>query len=38
MISSSTNQKADFTIEEIKNNNQVIGTKVILSLPIQYIK
>jgi pentatricopeptide repeat protein len=38
MIASSTNQKADFSIEEIKNNNQVIGTKVILNLPIQYIK
>jgi pentatricopeptide repeat protein len=38
MIASSTNQKADFSIDEIKNNNEVIGTKVLLHLPIQYIK
>ena len=38
MIESVTNQKADFSIQEIKNNNEVIGTRVILSLPIQYIQ
>ena len=37
MIASSTHQKADFSIEEIKNNNEVVGTKVVLHLPIQYI-
>ncbi len=38
MIASSTNQKADFSIEEIKVSNEVVGTKVVLHLPIQYIK
>ncbi len=38
MIESVTNQKADFSIEEIKKNNEVIGTRVILSLPIQYLQ
>lgn len=38
MIATATHQKADFSIEEIKNNNQVLGTKVKLHLPIQYIK
>jgi len=38
MIASSTNQKADFSIEEIIDSNEVVGTKVVLHLPIQYIK
>lgn len=39
MIESSTNEKADFSIQELKDNtNEVIGTKVILKLPIQYSK
>ncbi len=38
MIASATHQKADFTIEEMKKGNQISGTKVILHLPIQYIK
>lgn len=37
MIATSTNQKANFTIEEVKNNNGIIGTKVVLHLPIQYL-
>ena len=37
MIASSTNQKSNFSIEEIKNNKEVLGTKVVLHLPIQYI-
>jgi tetratricopeptide (TPR) repeat protein len=37
MITSSTNQKAYFTIEELTTNNQITGTKVVLHLPIQYI-
>jgi hypothetical protein len=38
MIASSTNQKTDFSIEELKNNKEVIGTKVVLHLPLQYIQ
>lgn len=37
MIASAAHQKADFTIEELKNNNQTSGTKVVLHLPIQYV-
>lgn len=39
MIESTTKQKTEFTIEEVKNNNgETQGTKVTLHLPIQYIK
>jgi len=39
MIESTTKQKTEFSIEEIKNTNgEVIGTKVTLHLPVQYIK
>ncbi|MEK8180304.1 tetratricopeptide repeat protein [Flavobacterium buctense] len=39
MIESTTKQKTEFTIEEVKNSNgEAIGTKVTLHLPIQYIK
>ncbi|WP_284651776.1 tetratricopeptide repeat-containing sensor histidine kinase [Flavobacterium terrisoli] len=39
MIESTTKQKTEFKIEEIKNNpEEVLGTKVTLHLPIQYIK
>lgn len=37
MIESTTNQKADFSIEEIVKENHIKGTKVVLHLPIQYI-
>lgn len=37
MIESTTNQKADFSIEEIVKENQIKGTKVVLHLPIQYL-
>ena len=39
MIESTTKQKTEFEIEEIKNSNgETQGTKVTLHLPIQYIK
>lgn len=39
MIESTTKQKTEFTIEEVKNNNgETQGTKVTLHLPIQYIQ
>lgn len=39
MIESTTKQKTEFIIEEIKSNNgETQGTKVTLHLPIQYIK
>jgi hypothetical protein len=38
MIEATTKQKTNFSIEEIKNNSEVQGTRVILNLPIQYIK
>lgn len=38
MIESTTHQKANFSIEEIRNNNQIKGTKVVLQLPIQYLQ
>ncbi|RKS01828.1 tetratricopeptide repeat protein [Flavobacterium sp. 102] len=39
MIESTTKQKTEFKIEEVKNNTEEIsGTKVTLHLPIQYIK
>jgi tetratricopeptide (TPR) repeat protein len=39
MIESTTKQKTEFIIEEVKNNNgETQGTKVTLHLPIQYIK
>ncbi len=37
MIESTTNQKADFTIEELVQENHIKGTKVVLHLPIQYL-
>jgi tetratricopeptide (TPR) repeat protein len=37
MIESTTNQKANFTIEETVKENQIQGTKVVLHLPIQYL-
>ncbi len=37
MIESTTNQKADFSIEEIVKESHIKGTKVVLHLPIQYI-
>lgn len=37
MITSSTNKKAIMTIEEIVDNQEIKGTKVVLNLPIQYI-
>jgi LytS/YehU family sensor histidine kinase len=37
MMETSTLQKANVTIEEIQNiHNQIIGTKVVITLPIQY--
>ena len=38
MIESATKKKADFRIEELKNNEEIIGTKVVLNLPMQYLK
>jgi tetratricopeptide (TPR) repeat protein len=38
MIESTTKQRTDFSIEEIKSGNEIQGTKVILNLPIQYSK
>jgi len=39
MIESTTKQKTEFKIEEIKSNpEEILGTKVTLHLPIQYIK
>jgi len=38
MIESTTKQKTNFTIEEVKSDSEIKGTKVILNLPIQYIK
>jgi LytS/YehU family sensor histidine kinase len=38
MIEASTKQRTDFSIEELKNGSEVKGTKVVLNLPIQYIK
>ncbi|MFN3755242.1 tetratricopeptide repeat protein [Flavobacterium sp.] len=39
MIESTTKQKTEFKIEEIKNNpEEISGTKVTIHLPIQYIK
>jgi tetratricopeptide (TPR) repeat protein len=37
MIESTTSQKAEVTINEIIENGQVLGTKVTLQLPLQYI-
>jgi tetratricopeptide (TPR) repeat protein len=37
MIESTTKQRTDFSIEEIKNGNEILGTKVTLNLPIQYL-
>lgn len=38
MIESTTKQKTDFTIEELKNEQlEILGTKVTLHLPIQYL-
>ena len=38
MIENSTNCKSELKINEIINNSQVVGTKVILKLPIQYVQ
>jgi sensor histidine kinase YesM len=38
MIEATTKQRTDFSIEELKNGSEVKGTKVVLNLPIQYIK
>ncbi len=39
MMENSSNNKSELKIEEIlNNNNEAIGTKVVLNLPIQYIK
>lgn len=38
MIASSTSKKATIEIEELTENNEIKGTKVILQLPLQYIK
>jgi tetratricopeptide (TPR) repeat protein len=39
MMEASTSRKANVAIEEIKNDKgQVLGTKVVLNLPIQYIQ
>ncbi len=38
MIESTTKQKTNFTIEEVKSGNEIKGTKVVLNLPILYIK
>jgi LytS/YehU family sensor histidine kinase len=36
MIESTTSQKAEVKIEEIRNEGQILGTKVTLNLPLQY--
>ncbi len=36
MIETATGKKANFTIEELKNNGNTAGTKVVLKLPLQY--
>ena len=38
MIASSTSKKANIVIEELNKNNEIKGTKVMLRLPLQYIK
>jgi tetratricopeptide (TPR) repeat protein len=38
MIEESTKQKTSFSIDELKQNGEIKGTKVELRLPIQYIK
>ncbi|MFC4739495.1 tetratricopeptide repeat protein [Flavobacterium ponti] len=38
MIASSTSKKATIEIEELTENNEIKGTKVILQLPLQYIE
>ncbi|MES2411800.1 MAG: tetratricopeptide repeat protein [Bacteroidota bacterium] len=39
MMEASTSRKANVEIRELKNNKgEILGTKVVLSLPIQYIK
>lgn len=38
MIASSTSKEATIEIVELNENNQIKGTKVILQLPLQYIK
>lgn len=38
MIENSTNCKSELKMEEIINNSEVVGTKVILKLPIQYVQ
>lgn len=38
MIESTTKQKTNFTIKEVKSGNEIKGTKVVLNLPILYIK
>lgn len=38
MIASSSSKKATIEIEELIENNQITGTKVVLELPLQYIE
>jgi LytS/YehU family sensor histidine kinase len=38
MIESTTSKKAEVLIEELKSGKEIIGTKVVLNLPLQYIK
>jgi len=39
MMEAATSRKANVKIEEIKNNTgEILGTKVVLNLPIQYVK
>lgn len=38
MMESTTSQKAHLSIEELLNGNEIIGTKVVIHLPLQYLK
>ncbi len=38
MISSSTSRDATISVEELKSNQKVSGTKVVLKLPLQYLE
>ncbi|MBC7640847.1 MAG: tetratricopeptide repeat protein [Flavobacterium sp.] len=38
MMENGSNNKSELKIDEIIKNNEVVGTKVVLNLPIQYIK
>ena len=37
MMQDATSKKADVTIEEINENGEIKGTKVVLSLPLQFL-